>query len=68
MPMPIDPRLVTIYEQTSRGERPYDIYSKLLADRIIFLKDGKIVDESRLSNNGEDSTGMVRSKMEAMAV
>ncbi len=28
---------VTIYEQTSRGERPYDIYSKLLADRIIFL-------------------------------
>jgi ATP-dependent Clp protease protease subunit len=37
MPMPIDPRLVTIYEQTSRGERPYDIYSKLLADRIIFL-------------------------------
>ena len=37
MPMPIDPQLVTIYEQTSRGERPYDIYSKLLADRIIFL-------------------------------
>ena len=29
--------MVTIYEQTSRGERPYDIYSKLLADRIIFL-------------------------------
>ncbi|MCP4639559.1 MAG: ATP-dependent Clp protease proteolytic subunit [bacterium] len=28
---------VTIYEQTSRGERPYDIYSRLLADRIIFL-------------------------------
>lgn len=37
MPMPIDPRMVTIYEQTARGERPYDIYSKLLADRIIFL-------------------------------
>lgn len=35
--MTIDPRMVTIYEQTSRGERPYDIYSKLLADRIIFL-------------------------------
>lgn len=32
-----DPRAVTIYEQTSRGERPYDIYSRLLADRIIFL-------------------------------
>ena len=34
---PIDPRAVTIYEQTSRGDRPYDIYSRLLADRIIFL-------------------------------
>lgn len=30
-------RAVTIYEQTSRGERPYDIYSRLLADRIVFL-------------------------------
>ena len=29
--------MVTIYEQTSRGERPYDIYSRLLMDRIIFL-------------------------------
>lgn len=34
---PLDPRAVTIYEQTSRGDRPYDIYSRLLADRIIFL-------------------------------
>ena len=34
---PVAPRNVTIYEQTSRGERPYDIYSRLLADRIIFL-------------------------------
>jgi ATP-dependent Clp protease protease subunit len=33
----INPRAVTIYEQTPRGERPYDIYSKLLADRIIFM-------------------------------
>jgi len=33
----LDVRGVTIYEQTSRGERPYDIYSKLLADRIVFL-------------------------------
>jgi ATP-dependent Clp protease protease subunit len=37
MTYPLDVRAVTIYEQTSRGERPYDIYSKLLADRIIFL-------------------------------
>lgn len=29
--------MVTIYEQTSRGERLYDIYSRLLADRIVFL-------------------------------
>lgn len=29
--------MVTIYEQTSRGERPYDIYSRLLADRIVFV-------------------------------
>lgn len=36
MPL-IDPRAVTIYEQTSRGERPYDIYSKLLSDRIVFM-------------------------------
>jgi ATP-dependent Clp protease, protease subunit len=35
--MNLDPRMVTIYEQTARGERPYDIYSKLLADRIVFL-------------------------------
>ena len=35
--MVLDPRMVTIYEQTSRGERPYDIYSKLLSDRIVFL-------------------------------
>ena len=36
-------KAVTIYEQTSRGERPYDIYSRLLADRIIFLGDRKSV-------------------------
>ena len=26
-----------VVEQTSRGERSYDIYSRLLKDRIIFL-------------------------------
>ncbi len=26
-----------VVEQTSRGERAYDIYSRLLEDRIIFL-------------------------------
>jgi len=33
----MDEQNITIYEQTSRGERLYDIYSRLLADRIIFL-------------------------------
>lgn len=28
-----------VVEQTSRGERTYDIYSRLLKDRIIFLSD-----------------------------
>ncbi|MBE9541995.1 MAG: ATP-dependent Clp protease proteolytic subunit, partial [Proteobacteria bacterium] len=32
--MPLIPMVV---EQTSRGERAYDIYSRLLKDRIIFL-------------------------------
>ncbi len=27
----------TVIEQTSRGERPYDLYSKLLKEHIIFL-------------------------------
>ena len=29
----------TVVEQTSRGERAYDIYSRLLKGRIIFLAD-----------------------------
>ncbi len=29
----------TVVEQTSRGERAYDIYSRLLNDRIVFLAD-----------------------------
>ena len=32
-----------VVEQTSRGERSYDIYSRLLKDRIIFL-DGEVND------------------------
>ena len=27
----------TVIEQTNRGERAYDIYSRLLKERIIFL-------------------------------
>ncbi|OQB33052.1 MAG: ATP-dependent Clp protease proteolytic subunit [Candidatus Hydrogenedentes bacterium ADurb.Bin170] len=36
-PKPVSPEAVTIYQQTSRGERAYDIFSRLLEDRIIFL-------------------------------
>lgn len=32
-----------VIEQTSRGERSYDIYSRLLKDRIIFI--GETIDE-----------------------
>ena len=38
--MPLVPMVV---EQTSRGERSYDIYSRLLGERIIFL--GQPVDD-----------------------
>ena len=27
----------TVIEQTSRGERSFDLYSRLLADRVVFL-------------------------------
>ena len=36
-----------VVEQTNRGERAYDIYSRLLKDRIIFL--GAPIDEDRKS-------------------
>jgi len=34
----------TVIEQTSRGERAFDIYSRLLAERIVFL--GSPIDDS----------------------
>ena len=40
--MPLIPYVV---EQTNRGERSYDIYSRLLKDRVIFL-DSEVTDES----------------------
>ena len=33
-----------VVEQTSRGERAYDIYSRLLKDRIIFI--GNVVEDN----------------------
>ncbi|MEG2457433.1 MAG: ATP-dependent Clp protease proteolytic subunit [Bacilli bacterium] len=35
----------TVIERTSNGERAYDLYSRLLKDRVIFI-DGEINDES----------------------
>jgi ATP-dependent Clp protease protease subunit len=34
---PVNYVIPTVFEQTSRGERYFDIYSRLLKDRIIFL-------------------------------
>ncbi|RKN86551.1 ATP-dependent Clp endopeptidase proteolytic subunit ClpP [Paenibacillus ginsengarvi] len=34
-----------VVEQTSRGERAYDVYSRLLQDRIVFLN-GEITDQA----------------------
>lgn len=35
----------TVVEQTNRGERAYDIFSRILKDRIIFLE-GEVTDQS----------------------
>ncbi len=34
------PLVPTVIEQTNRGERAYDIYSRLLEERIIFVSIG----------------------------
>jgi ATP-dependent Clp protease protease subunit len=36
--MPGEHRHITIIEQTPRGERYYDLFSRLLQDRVIFLR------------------------------
>ena len=52
----------TVVEQTSRGERAYDIYSRLLKERIIFLSDevndttASLVIAQLLFIESEDST------------
>ncbi len=38
-PMPYNALVPMVIEQTGRGERSYDIFSRLLGDRIIFLSD-----------------------------
>ena len=39
----MSPLVPMVVEQTSRGERAFDIYSRLLSERIIFL--GTEIDE-----------------------
>jgi len=45
-----------VVEQDSRGERAYDIYSRLLKDRIIFL--GSPVDDN-VANVSNDSPAFI---------
>ena len=40
----MSPLVPMVVEQTSRGERAFDIYSRLLAERIVFL--GTAIDET----------------------
>ena len=42
-----------VVEQTNKGERSYDIYSRLLKDRIIFL--GGVVDDDRQPHHCADA-------------
>ena len=40
-----------VIEQTSKGERSYDIFSRLLGDRIIFLSfNARIIQHLHLAN------------------
>ncbi|MEM9253458.1 MAG: ATP-dependent Clp protease proteolytic subunit, partial [Planctomycetota bacterium] len=39
------PLIPTVIEKTGRGERVYDIYSRLLKDRIIFMG-GPVTDDT----------------------
>ena len=48
MTHPFQTLVPTVIEQTARGEREYDIYSRLLKHRIIFLTDAIDEDVGRL--------------------
>lgn len=43
--MPMGMLVPTVVETTNRGERAYDIFSRILKDRIIFLE-GEVTDQS----------------------
>ena len=40
----------TVVEETNRGERAFDIYSRLLKERVIFLGDGVPVYQKMIEN------------------
>ena len=44
-----------VVEQTSRGERAYDIFSRLLKERIIFLSNGPVHDGMSSADRGAAS-------------
>ena len=51
--MPIVP---TVIEQTPQGERAYDLFSRLLCDRIIILKDGALKGELARSEDLDENS------------
>jgi len=50
-----------VIEQSSRGERAYDIYSRLLKDRIIFIG-GEIEDHMPTSSSPNFSSSNPRTR------
>ena len=51
----------TVIEQTGRGERAYDIFSRLLNDRIIMLKEGTVYKEGTLQEFENDQDAYIKS-------
>ena len=54
-----------VIERTGRGERSYDIYSRLLKDRIVFL--GGPIDELTSATVVERSTSKTQSVSDALS-
>ena len=55
-----------VVEQTNRGERSYDIFSRLLKDRIIFLS-GEIDSVTDRKSTRQNSSHIRRSRMPSSA-
>ena len=48
-----------VVEQTARGERAFDIYSRLLKERIIFMTGGAFTPTARAFQNQPPDTSLV---------